>query len=101
MNILTVNLLFSTLVFWVAARLYVLPKLREYEPRRVLVPILLLRSLRHLGLIFLAPGTIYAGMPTQFGIRRHANRRACTHRNSRGRDRSAKRKTAGLAIQYR
>ena len=27
MNILTVNLAFSTLVFWVAARLYVLPKL--------------------------------------------------------------------------
>ena len=27
MNILTVNLLFSTLVFWVAAKLYVLPRL--------------------------------------------------------------------------
>ena len=66
MNILTVNLLFSTLVFWVAARLYVLPNLRECEPRRVLLPILLLHSLRHLGLMFLAPGAIYAGMPMQF-----------------------------------
>lgn len=27
MNILTVNLLFSTFVFWVAARIYILPKL--------------------------------------------------------------------------
>ena len=27
MNILTVNLLFSTLVFWIAARLYLFPKL--------------------------------------------------------------------------
>jgi len=66
MNILTVNLLFSTLVFWVAARLYVLPKLGEWEPRTVLLPILLLHSLRHLGLMFLAPGAIYAGIPTQF-----------------------------------
>jgi hypothetical protein len=66
MNILTVNLLFSTLVFWIAARLYVLPKLEECEPRTVLLPILLLHSLRHLGLMFLAPGAVYAGVPSQF-----------------------------------
>jgi len=65
-NILTINLLFSTLVFWIAARLYVLPKLHEWEPRTVLLPILLLHSLRHLGLMFLAPGAIYAGIPWQF-----------------------------------
>jgi hypothetical protein len=29
MNVLTVNLLFSTLVFWIAARLYLLPRLDE------------------------------------------------------------------------
>ena len=33
MNILTVNLALSTLVFWVAAKLYVLPKLQDYEAR--------------------------------------------------------------------
>ena len=66
MNILTINLLFSTLIFWVAARLYVLPKLHEWEPRTVLLPILLLHSTRHLGLMFLAPGAIYAGIPWQF-----------------------------------
>jgi hypothetical protein len=65
-NILTVNLLFSTLVFWIAARLYVLPKLDDWEPRAVLLPILLLHSLRHLGLMFLAPGAVYAGIPAQF-----------------------------------
>jgi len=27
MNVLTINLLFSTLVFWTAARLYLIPKL--------------------------------------------------------------------------
>ena len=66
MNILTVNLLFSTLVFWSAARLYVLPKLQEYEPRIILLPILLLHAMRHLGLMFLAPGATYPGMPPQF-----------------------------------
>jgi hypothetical protein len=66
MNVLTVNLILSTLVFWAAARLYVLPRLRELAPGTVLLPILLLHALRHLGLMFLAPGAIYAGMPAQF-----------------------------------
>mgnify|MGYP003543900425 CR=1 FL=1 len=66
MNILTVNLLMSTLVFWIAAKLYVLPRLHECEPRTVLLPILLLHSTRHLGLMFLAPGAVYAGVPAQF-----------------------------------
>jgi hypothetical protein len=66
MNILTVNLLFSTLVFWIAARLYVLPKLHELRPQSILLPILLLHGFRHLGLMFLAPGATYAGIPAQF-----------------------------------
>ena len=68
MNILTVNLVFSTFVFWVAARLYLLPRLGELRPRTVLLPILLLHSLRHLGLMFLAPGAIYAGLAPQFAV---------------------------------
>jgi hypothetical protein len=66
MNILTVNLLMSTLVFWVAAKLYLVPKLDQCEPRTILLPILLLHALRHLGLMFLAPGAVFAGIPTQF-----------------------------------
>jgi hypothetical protein len=66
MNVLTVNLLFSTLVFWIAARLYLFPKLDHLEPRSVLLPILLLHSLRHLGLMFLAPGATYEGIPSKF-----------------------------------
>jgi hypothetical protein len=66
MNILTVNLLFSTLVFAIAAKLYLLPKLDQLEPRAVLLPILLLHGLRHLGLMFLAPGAVYAGIAPQF-----------------------------------
>ena len=66
MNILTVNLLLSTLVFWIGARLYVLPRLPVLRPRTVLLPILLLHSLRHLGLMFLASGATYPGMPLEF-----------------------------------
>ena len=56
MNILTVNLLFSTFVFGIAARLYLMPVLSQLEARSVVLPILLLHSMRHLGLMFLAPG---------------------------------------------
>ena len=60
---LTVNLLFGTLVFVAAAKIYVLPKLSVWRPETVLVPILLLHSQRHLGLMFLAGGAVYPGMP--------------------------------------
>src|SRR5215475_3348676 len=66
MNILTVNLLVSTLVFGIAVALYLMPKLRSLEPRSVVLPILLLHALRHLGLMFLAPGATYPGIPAQF-----------------------------------
>ncbi|HKA54931.1 MAG TPA: hypothetical protein VKJ47_14845 [Candidatus Binatia bacterium] len=66
MNMLTVNLVFSTLVFGVAAKLYVWPRLPALSPKTVLLPILLLHSFRHLGLMFLAPGATYAGLPGQF-----------------------------------
>ena len=66
LDILTLNLVLSTLVFWVAARIYLLPRLGQIQARAVLLPILLLHSFRHLGLMFLAPGATYAGMPAQF-----------------------------------
>lgn len=66
MNILTINLVLSTVVFWVAAKIYLLPKLHEIRPQTVLLPVLLLHSFRHLGLMFLAPGATYVGIPPQF-----------------------------------
>jgi hypothetical protein len=66
MNILAVNLVFSTLVFWIAARIYVVPRLNELRWQAVALPILLLHSLRHLGLMFLAPGATYPRIPSQF-----------------------------------
>jgi hypothetical protein len=66
MNILRVNLLFSTVVFWIAARIYILPRLHALKPQTILLPILLLHSFRHLGLMFLAPGATYPNMPSEF-----------------------------------
>ncbi|HLO25592.1 MAG TPA: hypothetical protein VK187_05720 [Geobacteraceae bacterium] len=65
-RILTANLIFTTLIFYASARIYLLPKIEELKPRIILVPILLLHSLRHLGLMFLTPGAVYPGMPPQF-----------------------------------
>ena len=65
-RILTLNLIGTTLVFYVAARIYLLPRLGDLGPRAVMVPILLLHSLRHLGLMFLTRGATYPGMPPQF-----------------------------------
>jgi hypothetical protein len=66
MNILTLNLIATTVVFYVAARIYLLPQLGRLRPRTVLIPILLLHSLRHLGLMFLTRGATYSGLPPQF-----------------------------------
>jgi hypothetical protein len=66
MNILTVNLLANTLIFWIAARMYLFPRLSDLAPQVVLGPILLLHATRHLGLMFLHPGAVYPGMPSPF-----------------------------------
>ena len=65
-NVLTINVVFSTLIFWLVARIYLLPHLPGSDPRVVLVPILLLHATRHLGLMFLAPGATYNGLPSRF-----------------------------------
>jgi hypothetical protein len=67
-GILTINLIFSTLIFYIGARIYLLPKLNELKPQVILLPILLLHSFRHLGLMFLARGAVYPGMPAQFAF---------------------------------
>lgn len=66
MNILPFNLVLNTFVCGVAAGIYVMPRLRQLSPQAVLLPILLLHSTRHLGLMFLDLGATYAGLPWQF-----------------------------------
>ena len=65
-RILALNLVATTVVFYVAARIYLLPQLGRLRARAVLVPILLLHSLRHLGLMFLTRGATYPGLPPEF-----------------------------------
>jgi hypothetical protein len=65
-NILTINLLFTTLVFGIAARIYVVPRMAQLSSRAILTPILLLHAFRNLGLMFLSPGATYPGIPSEF-----------------------------------
>src|SRR3989442_10568283 len=65
-RVLTVNLIANTAIFYVAARLYLLPLVPRVRPQQILVPILLLHSMRHLGLMFLTRGATYPGLPAEF-----------------------------------
>ena len=65
-RILPLNLVATTIVFYVAARIYLLPQLGRLRPQSVLIPILLLHSLRELGLMFLTRGGTYPGLPSEF-----------------------------------
>jgi hypothetical protein len=68
MNILTVNVAFSTLIFALAAQFYLVPRLARLDFKTVMTPILLLHAFRNLGLMFLAPGAVYAGIPARFAV---------------------------------
>jgi hypothetical protein len=65
-RILPLNLVANTAIFYLVARLYLLPQLPRLRPRQVLLPILLLHSTRHLGMMFLTRGATYPGLPPQF-----------------------------------
>jgi hypothetical protein len=65
-RVLTLNLISNTAIFYIAARLYLLPQLSRFQPRQILIPILLLHSTRHLGMMFLSRGATYPGLPLQF-----------------------------------
>ena len=65
-RVIIVNLVANTAIFYVAARLYLLPLVPRIRPQQILVPILLLHSTRHLGLMFLTRGATFPGMPSQF-----------------------------------
>ena len=65
-QVLPLNLIANTAIFYVAARLYLLPALSRVRPQQILVPILLLHSTRHLGMMFLTRGATYPGLPPEF-----------------------------------
>jgi hypothetical protein len=65
-RVLPLNLIANTAIFYIAARLYLLPFVSRLRPQQILVPILLLHSTRHLGMMFLTRGATYPGLPPEF-----------------------------------
>jgi hypothetical protein len=65
-QVLPLNLIANTVIFYVAARLYLLPLVPRLRPQQILVPILLLHSTRHLGMMFLTRGATFPGLPPGF-----------------------------------
>ena len=65
-RVIVLNLVANTVIFYVAAQLYLLPLIPRVSLQLILVPILLLHSMRHLGMMFLTRGATYPGLPSQF-----------------------------------
>jgi len=65
-RILPLNVVANAVIFYVAARIYLWPQLSRLRPRQILIPILLLHSTRHLGMMFLTRGATYPGLPPEF-----------------------------------
>jgi len=65
-RVIVLNLIANTAIFYVAARLYLLPLISRVSLQLILVPILLFHSMRHLGMMFVTRGATYPGLPSQF-----------------------------------
>jgi hypothetical protein len=68
-RVIVLNLFANTAIFYVAARLYLLPLVPRVQPQEILVPILLLHSMRHLGMMFVTRGATYPELPSQFAYK--------------------------------
>lgn len=67
--ILPLTLVANTVIFYVAARLYLFPIIARVRVQQILVPILLLHSMRVLGMMFLDRGATYPAMPPEFAYK--------------------------------
>jgi hypothetical protein len=65
-QILIVNLVMSTVAFFLIAKWYVMPRLRSMPRDDALQPLLLLHTFRHIGLMFLASGALTHELPEPF-----------------------------------
>lgn len=68
-RVIVLNLVANTVIFYVAARLYLLPLVPRVALKYILVPILLFHSTRHLGMMFLTRGATYPGLPPEFAYK--------------------------------
>ena len=85
-RILPLNVVANTVIFYVAARIYLWPQLSRLRPQQILIPILLLHSTRHLGMMFLSPWRnlprVVARVRLSRSLRRFGDSNSCLHRNS-------------------
>jgi hypothetical protein len=65
-NILVVNLVLNTVIAIIGVRLLILPHIHAASLRAIAVPILLFQGMRHLGLMFVAPGVVHPSLPPLF-----------------------------------
>src|SRR4029077_17944606 len=65
-RILPLILLANTAIFYVAARLYLLPLIPRVRAQQIIIPILLLHSMRNTGMMLLDRGATYPGMSPEF-----------------------------------
>lgn len=65
-RVVVLNLVANTAIFYIAARFYLLPLIPRVRVQHILVPILLLHSTRHLGMMFMTRAATYPGLPTEF-----------------------------------
>ncbi len=68
MNTLLINIFGNLLIFSAAYHWLLKPVLPQLRPSTVLIAVLLLHSMRHLGLMFLTTGVTSAAMPQQFAV---------------------------------
>lgn len=65
-NILAINLALNTIIAIIGVRLLILPHIDATSLQRIATPILLFHAMRHLGLMFLAPGVVSPDLPALF-----------------------------------
>ena len=68
-RVIVLNVIANTAIFYIAARLYLLPLIPRVPLKLILVPILLFHSTRHLGMMFLTRGATYTGLPSEFAYK--------------------------------
>ena len=66
--ITVINMFFSTLIFVLIARFYLMPKLGTMSTAEALQPLLLFHGMRHIGLVFLSSGVARPGLAQEFAI---------------------------------
>jgi hypothetical protein len=84
-RVIVLNLVANTAIFFVAARLYLLPLIPRVSLQLILVPILLFHSMRHLGMMFVTRGATYPriaiAVRKKSSVRRFADSHPCFRRD--------------------